>query len=230
MSSRKSIPESIKQSILLSSKRRCALCFVAGKNEPQEGSIAHIEGSSKEQSDNLVYLCSDHHRQLDKGSSLGIGEVKKARAALYRAMKSENVDVDSRRQTWQVYEKRIVDVVRSAMFERFGDSFTLLTNSLVSGRSGVSHEVDLEIRFSVAGLNYVTIFDIKHRATKLSAEDILQFAAVLDDVGADKGVIISSSGFSNAALQLGRSKRLALFQFAENAVKPEDGFLEEGSS
>ena len=224
---RTSIPESIKQSILLRSKRRCPLCFIAGKTEPQEGSIAHIDRDLKDEPDNLVYLCSEHHQQFDQGSAISISDLKKARASLYSAMKLEEFTTDSRPGGWQAYEKLIVDLVRSAMFERLGDFFTLLTNSLVSGSSGVSHQVDLEIRFNIAGINYLTIFDIKHRRSKLGAEDILLFAAKADDVGADKRVIVSSSGFSSTALQLGRAKGLTLFHVPENSTKLEHEVVDE---
>lgn len=199
---------------------------MVGKIDPQEGSIAHIDRHRKNEPDNLVYLCAEHHRQFDQGSAISISDLKKARASLYSAMELEEFTSDSRPRRWQAYEKLIVDLVRSAMFERLGDFFTLLTNSLVSGRSGVSYQVDLEVRFNIAGINYLTIFDIKHRRGKLGAEDILQFSAKTDDVGADKGVIVSSSGFSSAALQLGRAKGLTLFHVSENSAKLEPEVLD----
>jgi hypothetical protein len=226
--SRRTIPERIKQNVLLRSRRRCPVCFLEGKGEPQEGALAHIDRAlQKDEADNLVFLCLPHHHQLDEGS-LTPKKVKQARAKLYEAFDDGQADL-AKQHTWHAYEESIVNLFRSAIANRFGDSFSLYKSSLYRSRSGVSHEVDLAVEFEVGGLRYLTLFEIKHRRAKLGAEDVLRFWAVVDDIGANKGVIVSSAGFSAAALHMARTKGLALLQIAEDADRLDDAIFEDAT-
>lgn len=216
MPSRTAIPDRAIQEVLIRSKRRCPLCFVAGKLEPRDGNIAHIDRDpSNNDNDNLVYLCLQHHHEVDESGSTRIEEIKKARRELYQVMDADPMQGEKRRAPWHVYEDLVVDWVRSAVAKRLGDFFALRKAGLYRGRSGVSHEVDLAVEFSLAGLRYLTVFDIKYRRVKLRAEEVLRFAAVSDDIGASKAVIVCSAGFSPGAVQVARGKGLGLLHVPE---------------
>jgi hypothetical protein len=220
--------ERSKHEVLLKSKRRCPLCFASGKTDPQKGGLVHIEPRSRKGDDdpnNLVYLCLQHHYELDKGS-VTAEEVKKARAQLYESMNVDTRQLSSERP-WQEYEELVVNLIRSAVSERLNDYFKLLKFPLYTGRSGVSHEVDLSIEFTIAGLRYLTVFEIKYRRDKVGAEDVLQFGAITEDLGANKGAIISNSGFSAAAVQLARAKGFTLVHLPQGAQQLKDGVFED---
>src|SRR4051812_48116322 len=141
---RQTISERTKQEVLLSSKRRCPLCYRSGNTGPREGAVAHIEqGSQSGAIDNLVFLCLEHHHQLDNGS-LTPAEVKEARAALYRAISADSVQYADERP-WRAYEQHVVDLIRSSTSEQLGDNFGLRKGELCQGRSGVAHEVDVAV-------------------------------------------------------------------------------------
>lgn len=82
------------------SKRRCAICVQAGDTEPKAGDVAHIvplaEGGVNTL-DNLVFLCTLHHRQLDQKSSeiLSLEEVRAARDKLYELIENKAKEVVS---------------------------------------------------------------------------------------------------------------------------------------
>jgi hypothetical protein len=71
MAKRKKIPEAIETEVLLSSARRCALCYgLDGDLGRKKGQIAHIDqDSSNANENNLVYLCMDHHDEYDSTTS-----------------------------------------------------------------------------------------------------------------------------------------------------------------
>ena len=75
------------------------------------------------------------------------------------------------------------------------------------------------MEFKLAQSRYVTVFDIKYRPSRLGVEDVMRFAAVVDDIGANKGVIIASGGFSAAATQLARSRGIDLMRVPEDASR-----------
>jgi hypothetical protein len=71
MVKRKKNPKNIEAEILLSSARRCALCYgLYGDLGKKKGQIAHInKDSSNANEANLVYLCLDHHDEYDSTTS-----------------------------------------------------------------------------------------------------------------------------------------------------------------
>lgn len=72
---RKDIPKARVAKILLSSKRRCALCF-AYQNDPaiKKGQIAHIDRNPENNEEkNLAWLCLQHHDEYDGKTSQSKG-------------------------------------------------------------------------------------------------------------------------------------------------------------
>jgi hypothetical protein len=63
------------QAVLRTSARWCALCFcLNGDSEAKKGQLAHIDRRrSNTDSDNLAYLCLDHHDQYDTRSHASRG-------------------------------------------------------------------------------------------------------------------------------------------------------------
>ena len=87
---RKRLPSETEQHVLISSRRRCCLCFwLEGVDEVQKGQIAHIDQNNQNAArDNLAFLCLDHHDELDsrtkQSKGLTSAEVKKYRDELYK--------------------------------------------------------------------------------------------------------------------------------------------------
>ena len=98
MSRRKSIPPSDQTSVLISSARRCCLCFgLKNDSEPKKGQIAHLDHDPfNPDPDNLAWLCFDHHNEYDSRQSQGKGftiqEVREYRDRLieFLAVQSES--------------------------------------------------------------------------------------------------------------------------------------------
>ncbi len=92
MLKRKQASSSIETEVVTRSARRCCLCY--GLNNDfaiKKGQIAHLDqDSSNSISDNLVWLCFDHHDEYDTTTSQSKGltmlEVKNYRDQLYDAI------------------------------------------------------------------------------------------------------------------------------------------------
>jgi hypothetical protein len=186
--------------------------------------VAHIDPHAKvDVVDNLVFLCLEHHRQLDSGS-ITPQQVRRARSELYEGVENTSLQFTSDRP-WRAYEEHVADLVRSSTIQRLGDHFGLRRGELRTGRSGISHELDLAVDFRIAGAQYLTVFEIKHRLAPLSMEEVMRFAAVVEDVAANKGVIVSSGGFSAAAIQLARAKGIGLLRVTEETSQLDDAAI-----
>lgn len=89
---RKPIPDEVVTSILLSSRRRCCLCFGLSRDlSLKAGQIAHLDQNNQnDKEDNLVFLCLQHHDEFDSRTSqrkgLTKGEVKAYRTELYEQL------------------------------------------------------------------------------------------------------------------------------------------------
>lgn len=91
---RKPISKQVETNILLSSRRRCCICFGLNRDAKlKNGQIAHLDhDNSNNAENNLAFLCFDHHDEYDSRSSqkkgLTVGEVKAFRSELLTALGS----------------------------------------------------------------------------------------------------------------------------------------------
>ena len=91
--SRSGLPLKTEAEVLLSSRRRCAICFGLDRDDSiKRGQIAHLNRDrSNNKPENLVFLCLEHHDQYDSRTSQSKGfkstEVKCYQAELKEALR-----------------------------------------------------------------------------------------------------------------------------------------------
>lgn len=85
MVKRKKIPPKVESEVLVKSARRCCLCYgLHGDFSERKGQIAHVDQNrSNRTSDNLVFLCLEHHDAYDSKTSQSKG-IRKQEILLYR--------------------------------------------------------------------------------------------------------------------------------------------------
>jgi hypothetical protein len=90
MAARTTISPEVIADVLVTSRRRCCLCFALSNDAVEKkGQVAHLDRDASNNSrDNLVFLCFDHHDQYDSRTSqakgLTIQEVRRYRDQLDR--------------------------------------------------------------------------------------------------------------------------------------------------
>ena len=91
---RQPIPKQIETNILVSSRRRCCICFGLNRDvELKSGQIAHLDKRSNNSvENNLAFLCLVHHDEYDSSTSqrkgLTMGEVLRFKQELITALGS----------------------------------------------------------------------------------------------------------------------------------------------
>src|ERR1700719_3842677 len=92
-----------------------------------------------------------------------------------------------------VYEKAV-----ARLKESFGDCEVNHDHKIVGRRSGVERQVDIWLSTTVGGKHGVNVVvECKcHETTPVAIKDVDAFYGFLDDVGANKGVLISNTGFT----------------------------------
>jgi len=89
---RKKVPLDVEKEVLVRSRRRCAICFGLNRDTTiRQGQIAHLDGrNSNNDSENLVFLCFNHHDLLDSRTSqskgFSLAEVREYRQELHVAI------------------------------------------------------------------------------------------------------------------------------------------------
>lgn len=107
---------------------------------------------------------------------------------------------------WSDYEIDIFNYFRSTF-----PGADITKNVSVLGRySKVPRQIDVLIEDYVAGSRFRTIVDGKFFSTKVDVKDVESFIAMLNDVEAHKGVIITQEGYTQAAINRAHYDQLDL--------------------
>jgi hypothetical protein len=97
---------------------------------------------------------------------------------------------------WLVYQKAVAQLKAA-----FGDCDVIHDHKIVGRRSGVERQVDIWLSITVGGKHGITVaVECKcHETIPVAIKDVDAFYGFLDDVGANKGVLISNTGFTDGA-------------------------------
>ena len=86
-------------------------------------------------------------------------------------------------------------------------------NHYVVGRSGRRRKLDITITQKVGTLPVFIVFDCKAHSRPVKMKDVEAFSVQRDDVNANLGVMVSSSGFDAGAIAIARDKNIILQVF-----------------
>jgi len=180
MSNRKKISPKTQTEVLLSSRRRCAICYgLFGNTEEKKGQIAHFDRDNSNNSlENLVFLCLEHHDQYDSRTSqskgLTIEEVKKFRAQLYDYV-ATNLPA-STMPTEEVVDMEIRD-------DSFQSDFTQKSQqSQFSAISKLAKEIGISEKQLAEDLEAVSILAQKVDEAGLSRTQMRILALIVENV------------------------------------------------
>lgn len=126
---------------------------------------------------------------------------------------------------WQAYEELVKDVYQElgkaagVKIECWGPSCK------IRGKSGEYHQIDVLTSHDDGIHTYRTAIECKHWNTKVSKAQVLEFAGKLDDGNIEKGVLVSSSGFTRNATTIAKTKNMSLVQLRESDASDWGGFV-----
>ncbi len=69
-------------------------------------------------------------------------------------------------------------------------------------RSGQNYEVDLSFDFEKVGVAFLVLIECKYYAKKVGVDDVAEFAFKIDDIGAHKGVLVTTQGFQKGVFKI----------------------------
>ncbi|WP_435123930.1 restriction endonuclease [Micromonospora tulbaghiae] len=108
---------------------------------------------------------------------------------------------------WKQYQREVAAFLSSLGFDTKVDE-------TVHGARAV-HDIDVTARSRVAGVNQLWIVECKLWKRPVPKERVLTFRGVVEDVGADRGVLFSESGFQSGAKTAAQKTNISLTSFAD---------------
>lgn len=82
-------------------------------------------------------------------------------------------------------------------------------------QSGVERQIDIAVRAQVGQFPIFVAIDCKDHADPLDVKSIEEFIGLVQDVGANKGVLVAANGFTPAALTRGQKACLDLLMLVD---------------
>lgn len=107
--------------------------------------------------------------------------------------------------TWHDYQEDVAEYFRKLGCDAEVDA-------KVRG-ARATHKIDVWITFHRFGLEHIWVIDCKQHKKPISKEKVLTLKGVVDDVGADRGVLIAESGFQPGANNAAKSNNISLLTF-----------------
>lgn len=119
---------------------------------------------------------------------------------------------------WEEYQDKVA-VFLSQM------GFDVKVDETIRG-ARAEHKIDVTARMSIAGLDQCWLIECKSWKRRVPKERVLTFRGVVEDIGADRGLLFSESGFQAGAIYAAQNTNITLTSLAEF----EDNFPAEVSS
>jgi hypothetical protein len=94
--------------------------------------------------------------------------------------------------------------------------FTAVTDDQLTEPNGTVHNVDVSARRTVGGIELLWVVECKHWNRRVPKERVAMLKAIVDGVGADRGLLMSEKpGFQSGAVQMAKQKNITLSSIAD---------------
>ena len=104
---------------------------------------------------------------------------------------------------WQQYQEDVAKLLAEL-------GFAAQVEDQLTSLRGVTHKVDVAARRIVAGVEVLWVVECKLWRSRVSKEKVAALAAICDDLGADRGLLMSETGFQSGALQMAAGRNITL--------------------
>jgi hypothetical protein len=93
--------------------------------------------------------------------------------------------------------------------------------NVIVGGGKAKHQIDVLATFEFGGQNYRIIIECKYWSSKVKKSQVSSLIAILADIGAEKGVIVTKMGFQRGAHSLAAYTNIELLTYDELQQKAE---------
>jgi hypothetical protein len=121
-------------------------------------------------------------------------------------------------EKWEQYQHRAAELLREL-------GFTAEVDARLTEANGAVHAIDVAARRAVAGVDVLWIVECKYRGRPVSMGMARELRSLVFDLGADRGLLMSESGFQSGAIRTARQKNITLTSLADLRADAADEIL-----
>ncbi len=111
-------------------------------------------------------------------------------------------------KAWERYEIQTAELLREL-------GFTAVVNDRIEEPNGTVHRVDVLAERRVAGVDVLWVVECKRWKKRVSKEKVAALKAIVDGVGADRGLLMSEKGFQSGAIRMAKQKNITPSSLSE---------------
>jgi hypothetical protein len=116
---------------------------------------------------------------------------------------------------WKTYES-----ITRYIYETLGKQSGVIVKDYgsscrVTGKSGVSHQIDVMTEHSDGIHTYKTAIECKYWNKKVNKDIVMKLAETIEDASINKGVIVSKKGFTPDGLEYAKYRNIGLVELRE---------------
>lgn len=116
--------------------------------------------------------------------------------------------------TWQEYQQQAARFFRSL-------GLKAQVEAKIEGVRGI-HEIDVFVTGNFHGIDFKWAIKCKAWQSNVPKEKVLAFASVIQDVGADRGFLLSEQGFQSGAIRMAQKSNITLTSLEDLANLAEE--------
>ncbi len=105
---------------------------------------------------------------------------------------------------------------------------TVQHNVVLTGKSGVNHQIDVYVEFTAAGMTHKTLVSCKDHASPAKKGHVSELHDILGDIpGQPRGVLVSRGGFQQGAIDYATHHGILLWHLSEKEEDDWEGRVKE---
>jgi len=116
---------------------------------------------------------------------------------------------------WKIYES-ITRYIYETLGKQTGVKVIGHGNTChVSGKSGITHQIDVLTEHSDGIHSYKTAIECKYWNKKVNKDIVMKISEIIEDASINKGVIVSKNGFTEDGLKYAKYRNIGLVELRE---------------
>lgn len=119
---------------------------------------------------------------------------------------------------WREYQQQAAD-----FFTKLGLHAEI--EKKVDGARG-SHDVDVYVEGKYKGIDFKWVVECKAWSSNIPKEKVMALSSIVQDVGADRGFLLSETGFQSGAIKAASKSNITLTSLQDMAENTEDYLLD----
>ena len=119
--------------------------------------------------------------------------------------------------TWQEYQEKAAEFFRKLGLDAY-------VEKKVDGVRG-SHDIDVYVEGSYKGIQFKWVVECKAWGSNIPKEKVMALYTIVQDVGADRGFLLSEKGFQSGAIRASNNSNITLTSLQDMSENTNDYLL-----